>query len=163
VAARLVTVEQCNDENILVFFDADVIIGAIRDSSGAHLANLLRLRYALRRYTSTTLYEVAFSQKKSGHDLSRLKKNQQWLNDHISVRVPLDEAVADEFERSITAYATGLRGKADLGDALLACACQAHSSVMSLCAIATINGRDYRALPVALVRDFLPVGFVLDE
>jgi predicted nucleic acid-binding protein len=161
VTARIVTIEQCNDEDILVCFDTDVLIPAIRDADSDELERLLRTRHALRRYTSTTLYEIAFARK--GTDLSRLKANQQWLADHFPDRDRLDDAVAAEFERSLMNYATGLRGKADLGDALLASWCQARSSDRNACAIATINGRDYRALPVALVRDFLPASFVLDD
>lgn len=162
MTAQLVTVQQCNDEDIIVYFDADVLIPAIRDAECSQFVHLLRVRYALRRYTTTTLYEVAFARKVTGSDLSRLKRNQDWIVDHFPDRDPLDGDVAAEFERSLNRYATALRGKADLGDALLASWCQARSSEHERCAIATANGRDYRALPVALVKDFLPADFDLN-
>lgn len=162
MTASLVTIQQCNDEDIIVYFDADVIIPAIRDASSPQLEYLLRVRHALRRYTTTTLYEVAFARKK-GDDLSRLKKNQDWMVDHFPDRDRLDEVVAVEFERSLDRYAPALRGKADLGDALLASWCQARSSERERCAIATANGRDYRALPITLVKDLLRADFDLDE
>lgn len=158
MAARLVTIQECNDEKIIVYFDADVIIHAIK---GPQLERLLRVEHALRRCSTTTMYEVAFQRK--GDDLSRLKKNQDWINDHFPERDRLDERVAEEFERSLDNYASALRGKADLGDALLASWCRARSSDRGQRAIATINGRDYRALPVALVRDFLPADFSVDD
>ncbi len=157
---RLVTVQQCNDEDIIVYFDADVIIPAIRDATSPQFELLLRIKHPLRRYTTSTLYEVAFARK--GDALSSLKRNQEWLVGHFPDRDLLDGSVAAELERSLNRYATALRGQADLGDALLASWCQARSSERERCAIATVNGRDYRALPVALVKDFLPVDFDLD-
>ena len=47
MTARLVTVQQCNDENIIVYFDADVIIRAIRDPNGPQLEYLLGLAIAV--------------------------------------------------------------------------------------------------------------------
>ena len=144
-----------------MYFDADVIIHAIKDTNGPELERLLRVEHALRRCSTTTLYEVAFARK--GDDLSRLKRNQEWINDHFPDRDRLDARVAEELERSLDSYAPALRGKADLGDALLASWCRARSSDRGTCAIATANGRDYRALPVALVRDFLPPDFSVDR
>lgn len=160
MTASLVTIQQCIDENILVYFDADVIILAIRDPASPQRDHLLRVDYALRRYTTTTLYEVAFARK--GDASSSLKRNQEWLVNHFPDRDRLDEKVAAEFERSLDVYAAALRGKADLGDAFLASWSRARSSKRERCAIATVNGRDYRALPVALVKDFLPMDFDLD-
>ena len=74
MTARLVTIEQCNDERIIVYFDADVIIQAIRDANSPQLESLLRVKYDLRRYSTTSLYEVAFARKTSGSDLSRLEE-----------------------------------------------------------------------------------------
>lgn len=74
MTARLVTINQCNDEEIIVYFDADVIIHAIRDARSPQLESLLRVKYALGRYSTTTLYEVAFARKKRGSDLSRLNR-----------------------------------------------------------------------------------------
>lgn len=161
MTAQLVTVAQCNDEQIIVYFDADVIIQAIKQADSLELSNLLRVKHALRRCATTTMYEVAFARK--GTDLSRLRRNQDWIGEHFPDRDRLDGEVAEEFERSLTTYATSARGKADLGDAFLASWCRARSSARSRCAIATINGRDYRALPVALVSDFLPSNFSLDD
>jgi predicted nucleic acid-binding protein len=161
-----VTIEQCNDEDIIVYFDADVLIHAIREAGRQQLDRLLSIRPQLRRCSTTTLYEVAFARKARKEfksDLSRLNKNQDWIRDHFLERDRLDEDVARVLERSLTTYASALRGKADLGDAFLASWCLARSSDRNQCAIATINGRDYRALPVALVRDFLPPNFSLDD
>jgi hypothetical protein len=165
VTAHLVTVQQCNDEDIIVYFDADVIIHAIRDPNSPQLEYMLRILPPLRRYTTTTLYEVAFARKgpARGDALSTLKQNQYWLNDRFPTRDLLDEKVVAGFERSIDQYAMALRGIADLGDAFLASWCRARSSGRQQCAIATMNGRDYRALPVALVKDFLPADFDLGE
>ena len=146
-----------------MYFDADVIIAAIRDAKSVQLESLLRVKYSLRRYSTTTMYEVAFARKTTGSDLSRLKRNQEWIVDHFPERDRLDGDVAAELERSLTTYASALRGKADLGDAFLASWCQARSSDRTECAIATNNGRDYRALPVALVSDFLAPSFSIDE
>jgi len=166
VTARLVTIEQCNDEDIIVYFDADVLIHAIKEAGSQQLDRLLRVKPVLRRCSTTTMYEVAFARKARKEfksDLSRLNKNQDWIRKHFLEHDRLDGDVAAELERSLTMYAAALRGKADLGDAFLASWCQARSSKRNQCAIATINGRDYRALPVALVSDFLPSTFSLDD
>ena len=65
MAAEEVTIDECNATRISVFLDANVIIKAIRDSTrgGPAFAMLNAIDRPLRLFSSTTLFEVAFSRR----------------------------------------------------------------------------------------------------
>lgn len=157
MTAERVSIAECNKARFSVFFDANVILDAIRDKGrGPTIENFLRVDPPLRLIASMTLYEVAFSRK--GLTTTRLEQNQQWVRDHFATEIPFQERVGLRFERFLRREAHLVRGKTDLADLLLACwmlAQQQQGRGATQLAIATKNEKDFDSLPVRLVCDFL--------
>src|SRR4051812_43356935 len=119
MAAEEVTIDECNATRISVFLDANVIIKAIRDSTrgGPAFAMLNAIDRPLRLFSSTTLFEVAFSRR--GAAEQTLREDQTWLRAHAT-GVRFTERVGARFDRLVGPASKVVRGRANLGDALLA-------------------------------------------
>jgi predicted nucleic acid-binding protein len=153
MAAEEVTIEQCNTARISVFFDANVIIAAIRDSTrgGQTFARLNAIDRPLRLFSSTTLFEVAFARR--GASERTLREDHAWLRAHAT-GIRFTERVGRRFDHLVGPASRLVRGRADLGDALLV-AFAPKQATGRLFAIATNDG-DFRELPVRVVSEFLP-------
>lgn len=152
MAAEEVSIAQCNTARISVFLDANVIIDAIRDSTrgGETFARLNAIDRPLRLFSSTTLFEVAFARR--GAAERTLREDQAWLRAHATW-IRFAERVGSRFDRLVGPASRFVRGRADLGDALLA-AFAPRQDTGRLFAIAT-NDADFRELPVRIVSEFL--------
>jgi len=149
------SIERCNRSATLVLFDACVLIDAIRRDPDT-LDHLLRVEPPLRAVATTTLLEVAFAHK--GLAPATLRENQRWIVDHRLERVPFDAKVARQIERSVHSEASSIRGRASLGDFLLASTLRAMVPPPGGVALATRNARDFMHLPIVLVTEFCPPG-----
>jgi predicted nucleic acid-binding protein len=150
--AEEVTIAQCNAARISVFLDANVIIDAIRGSTrgGQTFVRLNAIDRPLRLFSSTTLFELAFARR--GAAERTLREDQAWLRAHATW-VRFTEQVGRRFDHLIGPASRFVRGRADLGDAMLAAFAPRQGG--RLFAIAT-NDVDFRELPVRLVSEFLP-------
>lgn len=79
-----------------------------------------------------------------------LEANQEWIADHGIRALPFSEREARRFHRLIVESANLVRGRASLGDALIA----AHLLSIPDAAFATRNRADFEHLPLLLIEDF---------
>lgn len=150
--ARRVSIAECNVEQRLVFFDANVIFDAIWRRERADEL-LTQVEPRLRHVSSIQRYEVAFAHK--GLAASTLEENGVWMTDHNLTPVSLNERALRRFERFFGVEAQRVRRRTDLADALLAAQCLALLDEGHAIAVATRDADDYERIPLDLVSDFL--------
>jgi predicted nucleic acid-binding protein len=149
---RRVSIDDCNAQRIVVLFDANVVIGAIRRPEMADL--MLRVQRSLRRTSATVRYEVLEARGiESPESLARRARDERWMVDHMDV-LPLGEREAKVFTALLARRPAVPRGSAKLGDALLACFARAVDAGTRHAAIATLDGDDFDRFGVALVSEF---------
>lgn len=131
----------------MVLFDSNVLLDAIRDPASSAGQLLTRVPLPQRATSGIVLYEVAFARR--GLQNQNLVENQEWLADHGVRILPFADGEARRFQRLMAESANLVRGKATLGDALIA------SHLLRIGgAFATRNTRDFEHLDVLLIEEF---------
>lgn len=128
--------------------DTNVLIDAMRDPAAPVRQLFTRIPPALRATSIIVLYEVAFARRGAAN--GTLEANQEWLADHSVKVLPFSEREASRFHRLLYESANLVRGRASLGDGLMA----AHLLTIPGAAFATRNWRDFDHFDLLLVEEF---------